>query len=261
MTSEDGRFRLFNSGTTTHGAERVRDVHGAVVAGRPEPLTYYHHGGPIGDTIEAARRRAGGTLHRVAAVGLGMGALSCYSRPGENWTFYELDPLVVKIAENPALFRAIKSCAPNIGTAIGDGRLKLKASQPGFDLIVLDAFSSDSIPVHMLTREAMAMYVSKLAPHGVIAIHITNRNMELKNVAAAAAASNGFASDIRIDRHQVPDKRWLASEVIVVARSATDIQSLSLDKGWQPIAPAAGTRVWTDDYSDVLGAMLDHLRG
>lgn len=261
VSSEDGRYRLFYSGTTTHGAERVRDAHGHVITGKPEPLTYYHRGGPIGDAVEAAQRRAGGTLHRVAAVGLGMGALACYSKPGEDWTFYELDPLVVKLAENPALFRAMTSCAPNADIVAGDGRLKLKAAKPGFDLIVLDAFSSDSIPVHMLTREAMAMYVSKLAPHGVIAVHITNRNMELKNVVAAAVAANGLVADIKTDRRQNPDERKFAAEVVVLARSRADLHALSLDKGWQPLVPQAGTRVWTDDYSDVLEAMLGRLRG
>lgn len=261
VTSQNSQFRLFNSGTTTHGAERVRNADSTPVTGRPEPLSYYYRGGAISEAIDAARRHAGGTLPRVAAVGLGMGALSCYSQPGESWTFYELDPLVIRLAENAALFRAMKTCAPNAATVIGDGRLKLNQASPGFDLIVLDAFSSDSIPVHMLTREAMAMYASKLAPHGVIAIHISNRNMELKDVVAGAAKANGFASDFRYDTRQRIDLWQLGAEVVVVTRSAADMKALRLGKGWSPVVPVSSAQVWTDDYSDVLDAMLGRLRG
>jgi hypothetical protein len=150
IETTDGQYRLLYHGTTLHGAERIADV---TANAPPEPLTYYYHGGPISDGIDAVRNRRGSLPH-VAIVGLGTGALACYHRPGEQWTFYEIDAAVVQIARDPKFFTFVSDCAPDLPIIIGDARLTLTASTQTYDLIVLDAFSSDTIPVHLLTREA-----------------------------------------------------------------------------------------------------------
>src|SRR5262249_52669508 len=153
--------------------------------------TYYYFGGPISEAIGAARA-AQGALREVAAVGLGTGSLACHKRDGERWTFFEIDPEVVRLARNPERFSFIAACAPGLPIVLGDARITLRAAAQQSDLIVLDAFSSDSIPVHLLTQEAFAGYLSRLPPHGVIVAHISNRHMELGRVVAAVGAANGL---------------------------------------------------------------------
>ncbi|MEH2469335.1 hypothetical protein V1281_001415 [Nitrobacteraceae bacterium AZCC 2161] len=190
-----GRFRLLMHGTTLHGAERVRNADGTPVTGRPEPTTYYYFGGPIGDAI-AASRAAQGRLVRVAAVGLGTGSLACHRHDGEVWTFFELDPHVVRIARDPTLFRFLSTCGSDMRVVLGDARLTLAlaASPDRYDLIVLDAFSSDAIPVHLLTREAFAGYLSHLTARGVIVLHISNQHMALWRPAAAIGSAEGLVA-------------------------------------------------------------------
>src|SRR6185436_20166663 len=137
---------------------------------------------------------AQGGLKTVAAVGLGAGSLSCHRKDGEAWTFFEIDPEVVRLARDPNVFRFLSGCAPSAQVVLGDARLTLTASPQQFDLIVLDAFSSDAIPVHLLTREALRGYLARLSPHGTILMHISNRHMELANVVAAVGAAEGLVT-------------------------------------------------------------------
>ena len=153
VETSDGTHRLLFHGTTIHGAERVRDTAGRPVTGRPIPLTYYYFGGAISEAVEAARTVRGG-LDRVAAVGLGTGSMACHQRNGERWTFFEIDPEVIRLASDEKYFRFLSACGPVERIIPGDARITLAASSERFDLIVLDAFSSDVIPVHLLTREA-----------------------------------------------------------------------------------------------------------
>ena len=252
LDSQHGAYHLFFHGTTAHGAERMIDADGKPARGKPEPLAYYYRGGALGNAIEAARGFH--PLHRVSVVGLGIGAMSCYREQGESWTFYELDPLVVRIARDTALFRSFTTCAPNAPVVLGDARLTLAGSKGGNDLLLLDAFTSDSVPVHLLTREAFALYKAKLAGHGVVVFHISNRNLELAQVVAASAAANGMATLIHDGYAQDNASQKLASEVAVVARSPADLAALKLGPGWKPVRPVA--RMWTDDYSNILGALL-----
>jgi spermidine synthase len=253
---EGGRFRVFFHGTTAHGAEHIRDAKGRVITGRPEPLTYYYHGGAYGEAVDAIRAHNGGHLQNVALVGLGVGALACYAQPGETWTLYELDPLVAQIAKDPHLFRSLASCAPSAPVVIGDGRLTLRSAKRGLDLLILDVFSSDSVPTHLLTKEAFALYREKLGPHGAIAFNISNKNMQLANVVAASAAANGLVTAVKTGNRNVDTEHTLhlRAEVAIVARSKADLDSLRLGPGWVVTKPAA--RVWTDDYSNILGAIL-----
>ena len=257
VDTADGTHRLLFHGTTVHGAERVRTANGQPVQGQPKPLTYYYFGGPLSDAIAAARQARGG-LGNVAAVGLGTGSLACHKRDGERWTFFEIDPEVIRIARDERIFRFLSQCAPAVPVVPGDARLTLAASPGQFDLIVLDAFSSDAIPVHLLTREAFAGYLSRLAPNGVIAVHISNQHMELRSVVAAVAAAEGLVAYAKLDgdaNEFVRDYRANA-EVIVLARSRADLGDLPTRPGWERAVPRADVRAWSDDYSDLLRAIL-----
>jgi len=257
VDTADGTHRLLFHGTTIHGAERVRADAGQVLPARPEPLTYFYFGGPISEAIAAARG-AQHRLDRVAVVGLGTGSLACHRRDGENWTFFEIDPEVIRIARDPRYFHFLSACAPHERIVLGDARLTLSASSERYDLIVLDAFSSDAIPVHLLTREALGMYVDRLTPHGVIAFHVSNRNMELASVVAAFGNAEGLATYGKQD-DQAGDftKNYRANaEVVALARNAADLGDLPSWHGWRKLDPTPGVAEWTDDYSDILRAIL-----
>ncbi|MEJ0028235.1 MAG: hypothetical protein WDN01_19595 [Rhizomicrobium sp.] len=255
---DGGKYRVLYQGTVAHGGEQIRDDRGRALTARPEPLTYYYRGGSYAGAIEAVRARAGGRLARVALVGLGMGALSCESAPGERWTFYELDPMSDTIARDRSLFRSFSTCAPGAATVIGDGRLTLRETAPGIDLLLLDMFSSDAVPTHMLTREAFALYRARLSPHGAIVVNISNKNVRLAEVVAAAAAENGMITVVRRDPVPTPHTLHLQAEIGLVARSAEDLKALKLGPGWRVVMPAQ--RAWSDDYSDIFRAMLAKLR-
>lgn len=226
----------------------------------PEPLTYYYRGGPISEVIEAVRSRQG-SLRHVAVVGLGTGALACYRHRSEAWTFYEIDPAVVQIGRNPRFFTFISACAPDLPVVVGDARLTLAASTEKYDLIVLDAFSSDSIPTHLLTREAVESYLNHLAGGGVILMHISSRYMELADTVAAVGAADGLRAFIKIDdRPQTssPDYKMNA-EVVALARRPEDVGDLRDRPGWHQKAET-GVQPWTDDYSNILGAIISKQR-
>ena len=251
----DGRHRLLFHGTTIHGAARVREKDGTLTKGRPETISYYYPGGPYFDAF-AARRAVGG-MRRVAVAGLGAGTLSCYARPGEDWTFFEIDPEVVRIARDPRLFRFLSECAPKARIVLGDARLTLATSAGRYDAIALDAFSSDAIPVHLLTREAFQGYLSRLADRGVIIVHISNRHMELASVVGAVTESLGLTAVIKQDSvaGSFLDHFKANAHIVVVARKKADLGDLPKRAGWRPIEPSKVV-AWTDDYSDILGAIL-----
>ncbi|GIQ74099.1 hypothetical protein BraRD5C2_25370 [Bradyrhizobium sp. RD5-C2] len=256
VEDRSGQFRILMHGTTAHGAERVRNADGTPVSGRPEPTTYYYVGGPISDAIAAARK-AQGRLARVAAVGLGTGSLACHRQDGEAWTFFELDPHVVRIARDPALFRFLSECGPDIRIVLGDARLTLTTSAERYDLIMLDAFSSDAIPVHLLTREAFAGYLAHLTAHGVIVLHISNRHMALRAPTAAVGTAEGLAvfAKAQLPPNMTDDDMRTASDVVAFARDERDLGDLP-KQGWTRVDP--GSRAaWTDDYADILSAVLD----
>jgi hypothetical protein len=256
-----GQFRLLLHGTTLHGAERVRNPDGTPVTGRPEPTTYYYFGGPLGDAI-AASRAAQGQLAKVAVVGLGTGSLACHRQDREAWTYFEIDPHVVRIARDPTLFRFLSTCGADMRIVLGDARLTLTASPEHYDLIVLDAFSSDAIPVHLLTREAFAGYLSRLTAHGMIVLHISNRHMALWRLAAAVGDAEGL---LAYGKGQLPpdakEGEWRQpAEVVVFARNARDLGDLPAQPGWKRLGPDPRV-AWTDDYADVLDAILDRKLG
>jgi hypothetical protein len=254
----DGRIRLLFNGTTIHGAERLRDDGGQPVSGRPEPLTYYHQKGPFQEAIQAARAQANGRLTHVALVGLGVGALACSRAPDETWTFYEIDPELVRLSAESGLFRTIPTCAAGQKIISGDARLTLPDSPEAFDLIVLDAYSSDNVPVHLLTREAMELWKSKLRPGGMIAMNITNRNISLAEIVSASADAAGLRMRRKQDSSSVDfEKTFHArAQIAVLAREPQDFGALDEATGWTDTIPDPAQRLWTDDYSDIVGAIL-----
>ena len=252
VESSNGKFRLLTHGTTIHGAQALNPAKD----GPPEPLTYYHRAGPFGDVFRAARSNQ--ATNKVAVVGLGTGSLACYARAGENWRFYEIDALVVQLASDSAQFNFLSDCAPNAPVIIGDARLTLRDEpSASFDLLVVDAFSSDSIPVHLLTREALEVYFAKMKPSAILALHISNRNMDLRPVLAAAAREMGLTALVRHGGKEGDFKTTHKTAAIVVALSWSEanLQALRDTEGWKPLQDA-GWRAWTDDYSNILSAIL-----
>jgi hypothetical protein len=246
-------YRLLYHGTTLHGAERIGE---GATPDRPEPLTYYYSGGPIAEGIDAVRGAQGGRLRRVAVVGLGAGSLSCHRRAAEEWTFFEIDPDVARIARDPRFFGFVSSCAPDLPVVLGDARLTLAASPQRYDLIVLDAFSSDAIPVHLLTREALDGYLARLEDGGALILHISNRHMELARVVAAVGAP--LATYLKEDSRPtvVPEDFKMNALVAALARKRADLGELPSRPGWQEIKPDPRVAAWTDDYSNIFGAIL-----
>jgi hypothetical protein len=177
--------------------------------------------------------------------------------------YYELDPDIVSIARNPELFNFVSECRPDISIVQGDARLTLvNASDGSYDLIFVDAFIGAAIPIHLLTREAMALYLRKLKPHGIVAIHVSNYHLELASVVAGVANANGAITreynggDVKGDASQM---KWVP-RVTAVARNDDDFGMLAKSEYWPISMSDPNQRVWTDDYSNVLGALLRRLR-
>lgn len=256
IDTADGRFRLLNHGTTAHGAQRLREDDGTPVTGRPEPLAYYHDRAPLAQALDAARVNKNGPL-RVAAIGLGSGSLACRARDGDTWTFLEIDPDVVRLARDSGRFAFVPKCLPAVPIVIGDARLTLAREPDGrYDVIVVDAFSSDAIPVHLLTREAMAVYLAKLAPGGLVVMHVSNRHMELATVASGIAQANGLVAwkNETNEKAEVDDEaNKFDSDVVVAASDASRLAALKRFGDWHPLENPV---VWTDDYSNILGALV-----
>ena len=234
-------------GTTMHGTEFL-DPHR-----RREPLAYFSRLGPVGQVFAA--RKAG---HAVAVIGLGSGALACYRRPGESWTFYEIDSVVERIARDTRYFHYLEDCGGDTKIVLGDGRLSLgQAPDHSYDTIIIDAFSSDAVPMHLLTTEALSLYLRKLTDHGVIMFNVSNLHLRLAPAVAALVAGVGAAG-----RHQLylPSPHDIArgasgSDWIVIARHQNDLAFLDEDTRWEPLVAAPGATPWSDDFSNIVSAI------
>jgi spermidine synthase len=261
MESDAGQFRILKHGTIEHGAQRIRDVNGRPLTGRPTPLTYYHDLSPMVQGLNAAREKRGGPID-VAVVGLGTGTLACQMKPGDQLTYYEIDPSVVRIAKDTKRFTFLSECAPDAKIVIGDARLTLADARDGqYDILIVDAFSSDAIPTHLLTREAMAIYKDKIRPDGLILMHISNKHMTLAPVVAGVAEANNLVSRANdSDEGYDDDNHIFGSLVVAVARSDEDFGPLAKSDRWVEQEADEDEWVWTDDYSNVIGAILQKLR-
>jgi hypothetical protein len=246
VRADGSQHRVLTHGTTVHGMQSLDDRR------RNEPLTYYHRTGPFGMMMSGIPqlRQPG----QIAAVGLGVGTLAAYREPGQQWTFYEIDPAVEQIARDDRLFTFLEECGTACHVVLGDARLSL-ASGPDvrYQLIAIDAFSSDAIPMHLLTNQAMQVYLARLAPHGVLAFHVSNRHLQLAGVVARLAASNGLFALDRLDEMKGP--AWpdgkTASEWVVMARSRADLGTLPESSAWSAPPASDSTPLWTDDFSSI----------
>ncbi|MBX3373614.1 MAG: fused MFS/spermidine synthase [Phycisphaeraceae bacterium] len=245
-------------GTTVHGTQHVDPI-----THRPDqpgtPTAYYARTGPVGDIFSAWRDP--GQPRRVGAVGLGAGTIAAYASDGDHFTFHEIDPEVRRIAEDERLFTYLaagRARGARIDVILGDARLTLRTVEPGrYDLLILDAFSSDSIPVHLLTREALGTALATIADDGLIAVHISNRYLDLEPVVANLAADAGLSALMRDDIFAPPapahDPERSSSTWIVLARDERALRTLhSTGAGWRAPRTMARVGVWTDDWSNIL---------
>ncbi|MBN1488859.1 MAG: fused MFS/spermidine synthase, partial [Phycisphaerae bacterium] len=253
VASDNGALHSLYHGTTVHGMQRPGLRYGR------EPLAYYHRGGPFDDVLDAARMRSAPLT--AGLVGLGAGALAAYAERGDHFTFYELDPGVADIAANPRFFTYLRDCQGTVDVVLGDARRMLANAADGqFDLLVLDAYSSDAIPTHLLSREAMQLYVSKVTADGVLAFHITNRFLDLQPVLARLAEDAGLTCLIR---EETSDELSEAAQafgaqraVVVVIARKPDAFGLLVDHAkWRQLPRSPDTPLWTDEYSSVLSVL------
>ena len=241
--------RLFH-GTTLHGQQSLDPALAHL------PSTYFTRSGPIGQVFESLGARLEQPGSHVAILGLGAGTLATYARPGQKWTFYEIDPVVARIAGDPRYFTYLRDCrAESLDVTLGDARLRLREAPDGtFGLIVLDAFSSDSLPVHLLSREAIRLYRSKLVPKGVLAFNLSNRYLDLEPVLGRQAADAGLVCRISYDIVVSPEEERAGKQFsiwAVMANSTQDLHELAADPRWRAPLLHPASAVWTDDYSDL----------
>ena len=245
LEDETGGFHRLMHGTTLHGIQNTAPEL------RREPLSYYHRESPIGHVLtELPAAKA----PEIGLIGLGTGTLACYAQPGQRWVFYEIDPVMEQIARNPRLFTYLRDCPGEHQVVLGDARLSLRRVEDGrFGVLVVDAFNSDAIPVHLLTREAIQLYLSKLAPDGVVALHISNRYVDLEPVLADIAVDLDLTSRLRSDGQTLEQARQgkSSSVWVVLARRPVDLGPLAQDPRWRSLTGRVGFRVWTDDFSDL----------
>lgn len=249
VMSEDENTKELWHGTTVHGAEFVEPRRWR------EPLTYYHHAGPFGSFFAARSDRQNG---RIGVAGLGTGALACYARPGESWRFYEIDPAMVRLARDNRHFHYLSECGGQAEVVLGDARLSLKAApDESLDVLVLDAFSSDAIPIHLLTREAVQLYMRKLAPGGVLLFHLSNRYFRLAPLVSRLAGEEGLAA--RYHEYwpdgEAEDDGAYAVELMAVARQDQVLSFLDGKGGWAGPPASSASTIWTDDHSDILSVL------
>jgi hypothetical protein len=259
LVTSSGQYHVLMHGTTIHGAEQFRSD-GTPMPGRPEPITYYHRDGGIGQAIAAIRERKGAPL-RVAVIGLGAGTLTCAAEPGETWKFFEIDQSMVDTARDPRYFTYIQSCEPDLAPVIGDARLTFAREAEGiYDLIIVDAYSSDAIPIHLATREAMKVYKDRLSPQGAVLMHVSNRHLELSSVVVGIAQANELRSWVYSEDSGRDGEYIFSTSVVVSARQEADVGKLASSDEWAETEADDKQRVWTDDYCNVLGAVYRRLR-
>ncbi|MBN2577735.1 MAG: fused MFS/spermidine synthase [Pirellulales bacterium] len=251
VRKEKNRFHCLINGNIIHGLQEMYPRPSA------KPLGYYYRSGPLGDILNGLNESK--SLNRVAVIGLGTGTIAAYARPGQHYTFYEIDPMVIRLANDPGLFTYLTQCRGRCDVIEGDARLQIAQAPDGrFDAIILDAFSSDSIPLHLLTQEALQLYCRKLKPDGVLVFHISNRYLNLRPALAALAEKNHLVCLAR-DDFQVSDEEdrnaKYRSDYLVMARRLSHLGDLSKNPQWTRPKSRPGFRVWTDDYSNILSVM------
>ena len=237
-------------------------IHGGVVHGiqhldrgkRREPSTYFHKTGPIGQLFTAFQGRQ--DKRRIGVIGLGIGTLAAYGERGQEWTFFEIDPAIADLASDPKQFTYLSDSPARKRIVLGDARIALvKEPADAFDVLVVDAFSSDAVPVHLLTREALQLYLQKLDAGGVIAFNITNSYLNLTPLIADLADDAGLV--VRVQHDVLADPAAISlgkatSRWAVMARSVDALGPIAQDARWKPVPPRPTPKAWTDDFSNPL---------
>jgi hypothetical protein len=251
----DNAYHALVVGDTNHGAQLLGPQ-------PPTPIAYHDPSGPFGQLFELLPSETTDESP-VAVLGLGAGVMSCYAEPGQRWTYYEIDPLVESIARNENLFTYLRDCPGQYDVVLGDARLKLSEAENGtYGMVIGEAFSSDAIPVHMLTREATDMYFEKLNEHGVLVHHISNRHLDLEPVVGDLARDRGLTcyqsyDDLSDTQPSATSQYKLAAHFTVLARDEADLGGVPDDPRWAPCATNEDTdKVWTDDYSNILSTFV-----
>ncbi len=255
--TDQGLVHVFIHGNTVHNRQLRGD------ANENYPLSYYAPEGSFGQAIDAVRADKGAL--KVAAIGLGAGALACHIQQNEDWVFYEIDPLVEKMARDPSLFSFIDKCAPTVPIKIGDARLTLADEAKGsHDLIIVDAFSSDAIPAHLMTKEALALYQSLLKEDGFVFFHTSNRNLDVSSVAINVAEASGFGSRaIRFVSKDTMKHHQLVNDsaAVMVGKETSLDRIFKGNSDWKKQKANQIVGVWTDDFTHILGAYLANYVG
>jgi hypothetical protein len=243
-----GNYRYLVNGGTLHGMQALDPARAG------EPLSYYDRSGPVGQLFDSFSDPS--EKRRVAAVGLGSGSVACYAADGQQWTFYEINPAVVHVARDTGHFTFLRTCLPSASFVIGDARLTLGQANGTFDLIILDAFSSDAIPMHLITQEAMALYLAKLSPGGLLFFHITNRHLDLAPVLGDLAQDAGLTAILQSYAPEGGDliRGGLPSIWVAMARQKKDLGALVMDPRWKFLTGRPNVRPWSDDFSNLITA-------
>jgi len=250
LDDPEAKLRKLLHGDTIHGMESTDPARAG------QPLSYYFKGGSVSDVVEMMRGR--GKSQRLAVLGLGAGTMGAYADSAHHVTFYEIDPSVEPIARR--FFTFLTRCGSNCDVIIGDGRLQL-AQEPdqAFDLILLDAFSSDSVPTHLLSQEALQMYLAKLKADGVLLFNVSNRYLNVETLVSALVADAGLVALARFDEAgAMKELGKSTANHVAVARRLEDLGPLAGLEGWRRLSRPPGFRAWTDDYSNLLSLIRWH---
>ncbi len=249
---QDGAtFNSLIHGNTRHGLQNLDEEQRSV------PILYYHPEGPAGDIMRFVTEQF--PRAKIGAIGLGSGAMAAYGTAGQQWTFYEIDPVVMSIASDPRYFSYLSDSEASWEIVLGDGRLSIESAESGaYDLIIVDAYGSDAIPVHTITREAVEVYIDHLATGGLLAFHMSNISIELEPVLGNIAQSLGYATLIRTDDAISPEeqrKGRSASIWVVLATGRENLASFADHPAWRELKTHHDARIWTDDYSNLLSVI------
>ena len=251
----DSDFRWLVNGRTIHGLQRASQSE------NPEPLSYFHRLGPMGDIFSLKQLPADA---KVAVVGLGVGSIASYAKAGQHFDFYEIDPVVVRMAQDPKHFNYLSSCKAEQRVILGDARIQLglvDSPDPAkrdekfqYDLLILDAFSSDSIPMHLMTKEAMSLYLDRLAPGGMMVMNITNKFVNIRPMILGFEQEFGLKTAVRLDLVRgslFENDGRLSVCFCVLSREQETIDTFLATERWKNVTAERGPQVWTDDHSNI----------
>ena len=242
---------VMSHGSTNHGMQRLDP------AERCQAIGYYHQSGPLGQVFAAL-----GDPHHareIGIIGLGTGGITAYAQAGQRVVYYEIDPAVERLARDPRYFTYLRDCKAETDVVLGDARLTIGAERDShFDILILDAFTSDAIPIHLITREAIGMYLEKLTPQGVLVLHISNRYLDLEPILGNIAHDLGAVCHIQKDRDvsaQQQAEGKFPSTWALIARRPENLGQLPDDPKWKPVPKSPDYPLWTDDFSNILAVL------